>query len=82
VAAFKQPALAQLTDQQARFAPPARRAEQLERARKLLGEIEPGRAYPYQFVCYRVTDFRPESHRNLLLPGDDPDTTWPSSSRR
>jgi RNA polymerase primary sigma factor len=71
VAAFKQPALMQLTDQQVRFAPPARRAEQLTRARKLLEEIEPGRSYPYQFVCYRVTDFRPESHRDLLIPGSD-----------
>jgi Mor family transcriptional regulator len=71
VAAFKQPALKQLTDQQVRFAPPARRAEQLARARKLLEEVEPGRAYPYQFVCFRVTDFRPESHRDLLIPGDE-----------
>jgi len=59
VAAFKHPALKQLTDQQVRFAPPARRMEQLTRAQKLLGEIESDRAYPYQFVCYRVTDFRP-----------------------
>jgi RNA polymerase primary sigma factor len=35
----------------------------------LLEEIEPGRSYPYQFVCYRVTDFRPESHRDLVIPG-------------
>jgi len=71
VAAFKQPALKQLTDQQVRFAPPGRRAEQLARARKLLEEIEPGRSYPYQFVCFRVTDYRPDSYRDLLLPGDD-----------
>jgi RNA polymerase sigma factor (sigma-70 family) len=71
VAAFKQPALKQLTDQQVRFAPPARRAEQLARARKLLDEVEPGRSYPYQFVCFRVTDFRPESHRDLLIPGSE-----------
>src|SRR5437588_9934344 len=71
VAAFKQPALKQLTDQQVRFAPPARRVEQLARAQRLLGEIEPGRSYPYQFVCYRVTDFRPESYPDLLIPGTD-----------
>jgi RNA polymerase sigma factor (sigma-70 family) len=71
VAAFKHPALKQLTDQQVRFAPPARRLEQLARAQKLLGEIEPGRAYPYQFVCYRITDFRPESYPDLLIPGAD-----------
>jgi len=71
VAAFKQPALMQLTDQQVRFAPPARRAEQLARARKLLDEVEPGRSYPYQFVCFRVTEFRPESLRDLVIPGSD-----------
>jgi len=69
VAAFKHPALKQLTDQQVRFAPPARRLEQLARAQKLLGEIEPTRAYPYQFVCFRITDFRPESYPDLLIPG-------------
>jgi RNA polymerase primary sigma factor len=71
VPAFKHPALKQLTDQQVRFAPPARRLEQLARAQKLLGEIEPERAYPYQFVCYRVTDFRPESYPDLLISGRD-----------
>ncbi len=71
MAAFKHPALKQLTDQQVRFAPPARRLEQLARAQQLLGEIDPGRAYPYQFVCYRVTDYRPESYPDLLIPGAD-----------
>jgi len=71
VAAFRQPALKQLTDQQARFAPPARRVEQLARAEKLLGEIEPTRSYPYQFVCFRVTEYRPELYPDLLIPGTD-----------
>jgi RNA polymerase sigma factor (sigma-70 family) len=71
VTAFKQPALKQLTDQQVRFAPPARRLEQLARAQRLLGEIEPGRAYPYQFVCFRITEFRPESYPDLLIMGVD-----------
>jgi len=71
VSAFKHPALKQLTDQQVRFAPPARRLEQLARAQKLLVEIEPNRAYPYQFICYRVTDYRPESYPDLLIPGTD-----------
>lgn len=71
MAAFKQPALKQLTDQQVRFAPPARRAEQLARAEKLLSEIELGRSYPYQFVCFRVTDYRGESYPDLLISGGD-----------
>ena len=68
---FKHPALKQLTDQQVRFAPPARRAEQLARAEQLLAEIDPGKRYPYQFVCWRITDFRPDTYPNLLLPGDE-----------
>jgi transposase-like protein len=71
VTGFKHPALKQLTDQQVRFAPPARRLEQLARARQLLAEVEAERKYPYQFVCYRVTDFRPESYPDLLIDGAD-----------
>jgi len=71
VASFKHPALQELTDQQVRFAPPARRLEQLARAEQLLAEIDPAKQYPYQFVCYRITDFRPESYADLLLQGRD-----------
>jgi RNA polymerase sigma factor (sigma-70 family) len=67
---FKDPVLEQLTDQQVRFAPPARRLEQLGRAERLVGEIESGKQYPYQYVCYRITDFRPDSHPELLLEGE------------
>src|SRR5947209_8585596 len=68
---FKNPALKQLTDQQVRFAPPARRLEQLARAEKLLAEIDLDRQYPYQFVCFRITEFRPDSYPDLLIDGRD-----------
>jgi RNA polymerase sigma factor (sigma-70 family) len=71
VMSFKQPALKQLTDQQVRFAPPARRAEQLVRAERLLAEIDPSKRYPYPFVCWRITDFRSATHADLLIPGDE-----------
>jgi RNA polymerase sigma factor (sigma-70 family) len=71
VTSFKHPALKQLTDQQVRFAPPARRLEQLARAERLLAEVEPNRQYPYQFVCYRVTEYRPDSYPDLLIDGRD-----------
>jgi len=63
--------LMQLTDQQVRFAPPARRREQVVRAEKLLAEIEDTRRYPYPFVCFRITDYRPDTHVDLLIPGDE-----------
>ena len=68
---FTHPALKQLTDQQVRFAPPARRLDQAEQARRLLSEIEAGKRYPYQFVCFRVTGFRPDAHADLLIDGAD-----------
>jgi RNA polymerase primary sigma factor len=66
---FKHPVLRELTDQQVRFAPPGRRQEQVARAERLLGEVDPTRVYPYQFVCFRLTDYRPDAHQDLLIPG-------------
>jgi len=71
VSLFKHLALKELTDQQVRFAPPARRLQQLSRAERLLAEIEPDRQYPYQFVCYRITDFRPDAYPELVITGND-----------
>jgi RNA polymerase primary sigma factor len=71
VTGFKHPALKQLTDQQVRFAPPNRRLEQAAQARRLHTEIEAGKRYPYQFVCFRVTGFRPDAHSDLLIEGGD-----------
>jgi RNA polymerase sigma factor (sigma-70 family) len=71
VTGFRNPALKQLTDQQVRYAPPARRAEQKARAEKLLAEVEPEKQYPYQFICFRITDYRPDAYPNLLIGGED-----------
>jgi len=71
VKTYKQQALKELADQQVRFAPPPRRLEQLKRAEQLLTEIDAGRSYPYQFVCYRVTDYRSNEHAKLLISGHE-----------
>ncbi len=68
---FKIQALQELTEQQTRFAPAARRQSQIVNAQKLLGEIEPGKTYPYQYVCFRVTDYRSDAHPDLLIGGED-----------
>jgi RNA polymerase sigma factor (sigma-70 family) len=68
---FKIAAIKQLTDQQVRFAPPTRRTEQLTRAEKLLAEIDPKKQYPYPFVCFRVTDYRPETFADVLIDGSE-----------
>jgi RNA polymerase sigma factor (sigma-70 family) len=71
VSTFKTEALKQLTDQQVRFAPPARRAQQLARAERLLTEIDFQKQYPYPFVCYRITEYRPDTLADLLIYGHD-----------
>ena len=68
---FRQPALCELTDQQVRFAPPARRREQVAKAQQLLAETEPGRGYPFQYICFRLTDYRADAYADLVISGDD-----------
>src|SRR5687768_1814932 len=69
MASFRIQALKELTDQQVRFAPPARRMEQLARAEKLLAEVDAEKSYPYQFVCFRITEFRPTVYADLVISG-------------
>jgi RNA polymerase sigma factor (sigma-70 family) len=64
-------ALKELTDQQVRYAPPAKRREQVARAETLVEEIDSLKAYPYQYVCYRLTEFRSDAHADLLISGAD-----------
>ena len=68
---YRHPALKQLKEQQVRFAPKERRVEQLDRAERLLGEIKPERRYPYEYLCFRITGFRPENMPALVLDGED-----------
>jgi len=71
VNSFKTTALQELTDQQVRFAPPARQLQQLARAEKLLTEIDQNKVYPYQYVCFRITEFRPDSYADVVITGQD-----------
>jgi RNA polymerase sigma factor (sigma-70 family) len=43
----------------------------LGNAEKLLAEIEPSREFPYQYVCFRITDYRPDSYPDLMISGQD-----------
>jgi len=61
----------QLRDQQVRFAPREKRIEQVNRAEKLLRELDPDRTYSYEYLCYRITDFRPETSPPETMPGGD-----------
>ena len=68
---YRHPAMKQLKDQQTRYAPKDRRLEQVERAEHLLGEIEPSKPYPYEYLCFRITGYRPEGWSALVLDGTD-----------
>lgn len=66
---YHNPIIRQLRDQQVRFAPREKKIEQVNRAEKLISELDAGRTYTYEYLCYRITDFRPDSFPNLKLSG-------------
>ncbi|MHC4112625.1 MAG: sigma-70 family RNA polymerase sigma factor [Planctomycetota bacterium] len=45
---------------QHRFAPQQQRLKQLDAAEKLLMLIDADKEYPFEFVCFRITGFRPK----------------------
>ncbi|QGJ70118.1 RNA polymerase principal sigma factor HrdB [Planctomycetales bacterium 10988] len=63
--------LRQLRDQQVRYAPREKKLEQASRAEKLLHEIEPTRTYPYELLCEKITEFRPDSNPGMTVRGED-----------
>ncbi len=71
-AQFRHPAMQQLS-QQVRYVPVDKRLEQLNRAERLLSEVVHSKHYPYQYVCYRITDYRPREYTGLLIAGEDLD---------
>jgi RNA polymerase primary sigma factor/RNA polymerase sigma factor len=68
---YLNPGLRQLRDQQVRYAPREKKIDQVDRAEKLLGEIDPGRTYTYEYLCFRITDYRPEAYPHLKLTGEE-----------
>jgi RNA polymerase primary sigma factor len=68
---YMNPAIRQLRDQQVRFAPRDKKIEQVTQAEHLLAELDPTRSYPYEYICYRVTNFRPESYPDLKVTGQE-----------
>jgi RNA polymerase primary sigma factor/RNA polymerase sigma factor len=68
---YHSPIIRQLRDQQVRFAPREKKIEQVNRAEKLLAELDALRTYTYEYLCFRITDYRPESFPNLKLSGKE-----------
>lgn len=67
---YRSPVIRELRDQQVRFAPRAKKLEQVERAERLLGELDSAKTYSYEYLCFRITDYRPESSPKMLVTGE------------
>ena len=51
----------ELRDQLTRFAPKAKKVEQASLTEKLYHELEDNRPYAFDYVCFRITNYRPET---------------------
>ncbi len=68
---YRDAMIKELRDQQTRFVPKAKKVEQADLAEKLYHEIEDGRTYVFDYVCFRVTNYRPETpSRNNIQAAD------------
>ena len=68
---YQTPELRELRDQQIRFAPRIKKLQQVEAAERLIAEIDGEKAYPYEYVCFRVTGFRPAEAVSAKIVGED-----------
>jgi RNA polymerase sigma factor (sigma-70 family) len=68
---YQSPELRELRDQQIRFAPRVKKLQQVEAAERLIAEIDSEKAYPYEYVCFRVTGYRPTEPAPSKITGDD-----------
>jgi len=60
MATIKSPQLRQLL-MQARYAPQKQRLIQLDACQSLIHLITPGKRYPYEFICFHLTGYRPQN---------------------
>jgi len=63
--------LRELRDQQVRFVPRDKKVEQLDRAERLYHEIEAARDYTYEYLCFRITEYRPDTRGTVAICGAD-----------
>ncbi len=68
---YRDAKIKELRDQLTRFAPKAKKVEQAGLAEKLYGEIEPDRPYAFDYVCFRITNYRPDSPSRYSIASAD-----------
>lgn len=68
---YRSQQLAQLANQQVRFAPVEKRLEQITHAEQLLHDIKPDTTYSYEYLCFKITEYRPENSQLEAIKGKD-----------
>ena len=68
---YKCDSIRELRDQQVRFAPRDKKMEQVDCAEKLLRDLQLDRDYNFEFVCFRITGFRPDNAPIVKISGAD-----------
>ena len=68
---YHNPAMKQLADQQVRYAPVDVRVEQMDKAERLLQQLDAEKPYRYQDLCQQITDFKPSMYPDLIVEGKD-----------
>lgn len=68
---YRSQQISQLANQQVRFAPIEKRIEQITRAEQLLYDIKPDTTYSYEYLCFKITDYRPENSEIEAIKGVD-----------
>ncbi|MEC8474765.1 MAG: sigma-70 family RNA polymerase sigma factor [Planctomycetota bacterium] len=68
---YRDAKIKELRDQQARFAPRTKKVEQAALAEKLLAEVAKDRTYSFDYVCFRVTNYRPDSASRHNIASED-----------
>ncbi len=68
---YKSSILRDLRDQQIRFAPRPKKLQQVEAAERLIAELRADKTYTYEYVCFRITGYRPEAAVATAISGED-----------
>src|SRR4029078_5658960 len=68
---YRNPLIKQLRDQQGRVTSRDKKLEHVTRAEKLLAEVEPSRSYPYDYLCYRIAEYSPDTPAGVTVPGKE-----------
>jgi RNA polymerase sigma factor (sigma-70 family) len=68
---YHNPLIKQLRDQQVKVASRDKKLDHVNRAEALLTEVDVDRSYPYDYLCYRITEYRPDTAAGVSLSGKE-----------